>query len=144
MRTLKDTLQSMVNLPQDKKVSLAAESYLKILPLLKRYDADSHGISLLCAILGSAAGADKQISPSESALIRAILQEGGLSADSETVEQIVSRSSGSKAHEMIRTLASVMSAEDHAALVTLVACVCAIDNSILLEEYQYLDRLLNS
>ena len=61
MRTLKDTLQSMVNLPQDKKVSLAAESYLKILPLLKRYDADSHGISLLCAILGSAAGADKQL-----------------------------------------------------------------------------------
>ena len=144
MRTLQDTLRSIINLPQEKKVRLAADSYLKILPLLRRIDADSHGIWLLCAILGSAAGADSVISPAETALVRAILQAEGLAADDEAVEDIVSRSSGMKAHEMIRKLAGIMNPEERAALVTLIGAVCAIDDSISLEEFEYIDSVLKA
>lgn len=144
MSTLKDTLQSIVNLPQDKKVSLAADSYLKLMPLLDRIDPDSHGLSLLCAILGSAAAADEQIRTPEAALIRAILDAVGVKTSDEMVEQIVRRSSGSDAHEMLQALAGIMQAEDHAALITLVGAVCAIDDSISLEEYEYIDSLLKA
>lgn len=144
MASFNDTLQQIVNLSTEEKVGLAATSYLKILPLLKEVDSKTNGMTLLCAILGSAAGADGKLNSAETALIQAILKAEGLELDSGDVKQLVQSSTRDDVVNVVRKLAGIMSSEQQAALVALAAAMCSIDDKISRDEVAYIAGLLKA
>ncbi len=142
MSTFSETMQKIVNLSDEEKVGLAATSYLKIMPVLKAVDTKTNGMVLLCAILGSAAMADGKINPKEHALISAILSAENLELSTDQVTELIRNSSGTNVRELVQKLSSAMNAEQKAALVSLVAAVSSIDDTISKDELSYIVDLI--
>jgi|GEM_PF-5928212 len=142
MSRFTDTMQEIAALSTEERVGLAAASYMKLLPALRQIDERNHGLTLLCAIFGTAAGADGVLNAAESALIRAIVKAEGLELTHEDVTALVTASTRQDGYEMIRRLASILPAEEQSALATLVAVVSAIDGIVAPEELTYIESLI--
>ena len=134
----KDALQQSVNLSTEAKLKMAVDSYVQLLPVLAKIDSDNNGAGLVCAIIGSAVGADGKISPEENAFVKALFKAHKVELSDEQVRNLVQNHSGDDWRDMIAKLAGILNNESKAHLALLCAAICAIDDTITREEAQFL------
>ena len=136
--TFQETLQQIVNLPTETKLKMAVDSYVELLPVLAKIDTDNNGAALVCAIIGSAVGADGKISAEENAFVKALFKAHKVDLTDEQVETLVKNHSGDDWRSLISKLAHALDSKSKANLALLCAAICAIDDTITRDEAAFL------
>ena len=90
----------------------------------------------------SSAGADGKLTAKEANVVQAVSKASGLDVNSDTVKQIVKTTSNQEAYALIQKMSASLQGEDKAALVSLAAGICALDNRMSKEELNYISSLL--
>ena len=142
MSSFTDAMQEIVNLSDENKVKLAGGSFLELMRPLAEFDKEYKGLRLILPIFGASAGADGKLTSSESALIRAITSAVGLELSEEKVLDLVKTSTRQETYDMMTSLSKVLDNDGRAALVHLVAALCAIDDKMSKEELALIASLL--
>ena len=142
MSSFTDAMQEIVNLSEEEKVRLAGNSFLSLMPHLAQFDEKNKGLTLVLAIFGASAGADGKLTHSEVALIRAITNAIGMKLSDENVLELVKASTKEDGYKMISSLSGILDDEGRASLITLVASICAIDDTLSKEELAFIASLL--
>ena len=112
------------------------------MPIFSRLDPNTRGLSLMLTLVGASAGADGKLTAKEANVVQAVSKASGLDVNSDTVKQIVKTTSNQEAYALIQKMSASLQGEDKAALVSLAAGICALDNRMSKEELNYISSLL--
>ena len=134
MASLNDLLQTMVNWPQEKKISAAVDSFVSLMPTLAKYDQKTKGLTLLMGVLSATVCADGKLHSTEFAMVASILEVSGLKLSQDEVLDLIKKFNKQESYEMIKSMAKVLNTEDKASLITLVAAICSMDDKFSKEE----------
>ncbi|MBQ6595888.1 MAG: TerB family tellurite resistance protein [Clostridia bacterium] len=139
-RKIRKTLQKIVNLSDRDKIGLAVDAFKALLPTLRKLDPDHRGVVLICTIFGTAAAADGKLSGQEYALIAGLMkaETGAELGPNEVVELLKAASNN---YRLIQKLAEALPSSEQANLITLIAVICSIDNTISSEEMDFIESL---
>ena len=140
--TFDEMMQGLVNLSTKEKINLAITSYMELLPVLKQYDPDTKGAALACAIIGTAAAADGQLSNDEAAFIGGLFSAMNINMSDNEIFAFVKVHANKSAYDVVKALSNSMNTEQRSHLITLVAAICAMDDKISREECAYICDLL--
>lgn len=139
-RRMRKALQEIVNLSEERKLFLALDSFQTLLPAFGRFDPAHRGVYLICTVFSTAAAADGTLTTQEYALIAALMKaETGSDFSRDEVLELV-KAAGNKYH-IIQQLAESLNDDEKAKLITLIAVICSIDDTITKEEIDYIDSL---
>lgn len=139
----KKMLQEIVDLSDEEKLSLIADSYTNLFPVLTQIDKENHGLALLTAILASAVNADGKMNVSELAVVASVLSTLNIEVPLEDIVKLMSIHRNSQNYDMIHALAKALPNELRSHLITLVMAISAIDDTIDKSEVAYILDLIH-
>ena len=137
MSKFSDTLQSIVNEDYSTLVKLSKSAISDLIPVCKKLDSDNNGAMVLSAILLAAIGADGKLSALEQRFLGDILD-----MTPSQIDKYTDLYSG-KEEALVEKLADVLNADLTASLVMLIACICAVDETITRDETAFIAKLLD-
>ena len=141
--SFRDLLQEIVNKSTEDKLKLAVHGYLDLLPKLKEFDKEHHGLGIVFCILGGTVAADGHLSEEEFAMVHGMLKASGAENITEDeVLKLIKTFSDDKSREIVKSVAHSLDEDGHASLVMLCASICAIDDTIKADEVKFLEDIL--
>lgn len=138
----RDVLQQIVNLSYEQKVGLAASSISDLIPELKKLFGDKEVSAIIMAIISTAIAADGQLAPEEYAFAKALFGAAGMEMSDEDLVKTIKIYSTDSGYDIVRNVSKVLPSDVKSKLVTGVAAICAIDNTIDKNEIAFLTTLL--
>ncbi|MCR4908875.1 MAG: hypothetical protein K5985_08585 [Lachnospiraceae bacterium] len=137
-----ELLQDLVNKNDEEKLDIALDSYKDLLPVLREVDPKTEGIFMTMVIMGATAGADGKLTVGEDRFIRALMEARGVEMTDEKVLSILDMGTEEDAYDIIRELRSRLNNAGAGALVSFIAAICAMDDTISREEVALIKSLL--
>ncbi len=137
-----ELLQDLVNKSDEEKLDIAIDSYRDLLPVLQEIDPETDGIFMTMVIMGVAAGADGKLTVGEERFIRALMEVSGVPMTEEKILAIVKNGTNEEAYDVVRALRDRLNTSGAGSLISFIAAICSMDDTISREEVALIRSLL--
>ncbi len=142
--TFNEMLEDLVNQDDEFKVKLAVDNYLELLPTFRKFDPKTEGMIITYAIFATTVAADGNLTPAEFDFIYALLAATGHeTGEDDLLSLIRAAARDDTAYNVVKDVKDHLNKEGRIKLITLIAVICSVDDSISREEVAYIASLLN-
>ena len=141
---MEKAMQDLVNLSTEEKLDQAAEYFSAIWPELRRLDPEYDGKILLYYILGTAVGADGQLTESEAALMNAVMDAVDVEWSVDDTIKMMENVADRDGYDTVKKLVHAFDEDLQADLISFIAVICAIDDRIKVSEQSFILDLIDA
>lgn len=143
MGKFEDLLQNIVNMSKEEKIDMAVSAINNLMPSFKQIDDKTNGFAIFSSLIGSAVGADGEISEDEFYFLQSFLKAYDLELSKEEFIDYLKSSTSENSYKLVLELKEILTDDGILEVTKLIAAICAIDDKIDKNEAAYIATLLS-